>query len=107
MHKIVFEKNGSAYSVEVTSTGIFTSINGGVPAYTSIENVPRHGWVYYIPKDAIKQFFDEIGIAQQDIIIIHPSAEEALELKRQLLRQKQEQRTDAGEVEKRCQTGLQ
>ncbi|MDF2926238.1 MAG: hypothetical protein K0R57_5152 [Paenibacillaceae bacterium] len=88
--RIVFEKSGSTYSVDITPIGIFTSVNGGTAAYTTVECLPRHGWVYYISKDAVRRFFDEIGINRQDVIIVHDSAREALEMKKRLPSRKRE-----------------
>ncbi|MNC54104.1 hypothetical protein D3C75_1035690 [compost metagenome] len=76
-----FEKNGNGFMVEINRKGIFVSMNGSAAAYATAEEMPRHGWAYYISKDAIKQFFADAGIAPQDVIIVHPTAEEAYRLR--------------------------
>lgn len=81
MEYLQFEKNGNHYRVEINWRGIFVSMNGSAAAYATAEEMPRHGWAYYISKDAVKQFFTDVGIAAQDVIIVHPTAEEAYRLR--------------------------
>lgn len=81
MENLQFEKNGNHYRVEINRRGIFVSMNGSAAAYATAEEMPRHGWAYYISKDAVKQFFTDVGIAAQDVIIVHPTAEEAYRLR--------------------------
>lgn len=81
MGSFQFEKKGSRYLIEVNRRGIFVSMNGSAAAYATAEEVPGYGWAYYISRDAIRQFFTDAGITPQDVMIVHPTAEEAYRLR--------------------------